>query len=148
MAKRTTTVGEIGFEVAKPTIRRQKKVEKVENPKLNIIEEYGLPTDFKDFNNFEILDILYYLAEEEPEITIDLNKIQKITDLPFYKHLEANKKMTEYYVRFSPKSEHAKNIKCPRCGNMGADLLPPMFRSMDEAPLRFYRCTSCKIKFN
>jgi len=155
MSKRTTG-GRIGYEVAdieKPESQKVKTPKKAKNPKKQILSENGLPTSFTKFNDFELLDILYYLLESDVENPMNLEELQNIesiNDLKIYKQLEAIKRVTEFHVRYTPKSEYAKNIKCPKpgCGNIGANLLAPEFRSVDEAPLRFYRCTKCNTKFN
>lgn len=148
----TKVTGDIGFNVIKASGKREttskSKSKKVSRTKL-ITEELDLPEGFKEFNNCEILDIEFAIRKDTKETENIISGVEEdgIQSLKFYKYLAEQKRILDHQVKYVPVSEYAKDVKCPFCKNIGANLMPPKFYSMDEAPKRDYKCLACGQKF-
>lgn len=169
MAARSKTVGKIGFtpvrRAAAATVT--KAAPKVKNPKRDLVEKYGLPKEFETLSTLQLLDIVYEIEDGEKVIkegdeeiverktTQDVLKEIKKNDkidlgvgvnrkLDYYRGLQARKEFEQFYLEYQPKAEVKLDFKCRFCGNLGANLLPPRYKSPDEPPLVLVQCLGCQ----
>lgn len=165
---RSKAAGKIGFiSVRRTPTSSSKAPAKIKNPKQDLINKYNLPKEFENLNSFQLLDIIYELEDgekivkteegeiEQPktveDVLAEIKKNEKVfpntaenQKLDYYRGLQARKEFEQFYLQYQPKAEVKLNFKCRFCGNIGATLLPPKFRSADEAPISLVRCLGCQ----
>lgn len=167
MSKSKAT-GKIGFTSVRRTPTATPKASaKVKNPKKELIEKYNLPKEYENLNNFQLLDILFEVIDGEKmvkteegemgepktvdDVLMEIKKNEKVfpdspanEKLDYYRQLRARKEFEDFYLQYKPKAEVKINFKCRFCGSQFASLLPPKWRSVDEAPISLVKCLGCE----